>query len=98
MDKKYVDYAVEKTLDLLKIDSPSGFTVKAVDFVAEEFKKLGYTSVITQKGGVLVDLGGYDNALLLEAHTDTLGARVKEIKSSGRLVLTPLGGMNANNG
>lgn len=98
MDKKYVDYAVEKTLDLLKIDSPSGFTVKAVDFVAEEFKKLGYTSVITQKGGVLVDLGGYDNALLLEAHTDTLGAMVKEIKSSGRLVLTPLGGMNANNG
>ncbi len=98
MDKKYVDYAVEKTLDLLKIDSPSGFTVKAVDFVAEEFKKLGYTSVITQKGGVLVDLGGYDNALLLEAHTDTLGAMVKEIKCSGRLVLTPLGGMNANNG
>lgn len=98
MDKKYVDYAVEKTLDLLRIDSPSGFTVKAVDFVAEEFKKLGYTSVITQKGGVLVDLGGYDNALLLEAHTDTLGAMVKEIKSSGRLVLTPLGGMNANNG
>ena len=98
MDKKYVDYAVEKTLDLLKIDSPSGFTVKAVDFVAEEFKKLGYTSVITQKDGVLVDLGGYDNALLLEAHTDTLGAMVKEIKSSGRLVLTPLGGMNANNG
>lgn len=98
MDKKYVDYAVEKTLDLLKIDSPSGFTVKAVDFVAEEFKKLGYTSVITQKGGVLVDLGGYDNALLLEAHTDTLGAMVKEIKSNGRLVLTPLGGMNANNG
>lgn len=98
MDKKYVDYAVEKTLDLLKIDSPSGFTVKAVEFVAEEFKKLGYTSVITQKGGVLVDLGGYDNALLLEAHTDTLGAMVKEIKNSGRLVLTPLGGMNANNG
>lgn len=98
MDKKYVDYAVEKTLDLLRIDSPSGFTVKAVDFVAEEFKKLGYTSVITQKGGVLVDLGGYDNALLLEAHTDTLGAMVKEIKSNGRLVLTPLGGMNANNG
>ena len=98
MDKKYVDYAVEKTLDLLKIDSPSGFTVKAVDFVAEEFKKLGYTSVITQNGGVLGDLGGYDNALLLEAHTDTLGAMVKEIKCSGRLVLTPLGGMNANNG
>ena len=40
MDKKYVDYAVEKTLDLLKINRPSGFTVKAVEFVAEKIKKL----------------------------------------------------------
>ena len=98
MNKKYIDYAVKRTLELLKIDSPSGFTFSAVEYVADEFKKLGYTSVITQKGGVLVDLGGYDNALLLEAHTDTLGAMVKEIKPNGRLTLTPLGGMNANNG
>ena len=47
----------------------------------------------------MADLGGTDaeNGLLLEAHTDTLGGMVAEIKGDGRLRLTPLGGMNANN-
>ena len=97
MDRKYAEYAVEKTLELLKIDSPSGFTANAAKYVSEQFASLGFRSMITQKGGVLIDLGGYDNALMLEAHTDTLGGMVKEIKSSGRLTVTPLGGMNANN-
>ena len=54
---------------------------------------------LTTKGGVLVALGGKDkkNAVMLEAHIDTLGAMVAEIKSNGRLVVTPVGGMNANN-
>ena len=34
---------------------------------------------------------------MLTAHTDTLGAMVAEVKGDGRLRLTPLGGMNANN-
>ena len=34
---------------------------------------------------------------MLAAHGDTLGAMVAEIKGSGRLRLTALGGMNANN-
>ena len=56
--------------------------------------------LITEKGGVIVDLGGEDaqNARLLEAHLDTLGAMVAQIKGNGRLRLTNLGGMNANNG
>ncbi len=49
---------------------------------------------------MLVDLGGKDeaDALFLEAHTDTLGGMVAEIKSNGRLRLTNLGGMRAENG
>ena len=35
--------------------------------------------------------------LLLEAHTDTLGGMVSKIKPDGRLEITNLGGMNANN-
>ena len=33
---------------------------------------------------------------LLTAHTDTLGAMVKEVKSNGRLKLTMIGGFNWN--
>ena len=46
----------------------------------------------------MIKLGGEGKeGLLLAAHTDTLGAMVAEIKGNGRLRLTPLGGMNANN-
>ena len=98
--KKYADYAVEKAMELLAIDSPTGYTAQAAEWVRNEFAALGYEARITRKGGVLIDLGGEDrdDALLLEAHTDTLGAMVAEIKSNGRLRLTPLGGMRAENG
>lgn len=100
MDRSYADFAVLKTAELLNIDSPTGFTQKAAKWVAAEFEKLGFACKITEKGGVLVALGGEnaDDALLLEAHTDTLGGMVAEIKSNGRLRIAALGGMNANNG
>lgn len=100
MDRSYADFAVLKTAELLNIDSPTGFTKKSAQWVAAEFEKLGFACKITEKGGVLVALGGEnaDDALLLEAHTDTLGGMVAEIKSNGRLRITALGGMNANNG
>ena len=40
---------------------------------------------------------GAQDALLLEAHTDTLGGMVAQIKGNGRLRITNVGGMNANN-
>ena len=99
MDKCYATYAAEQALALLSVDSPTGFTEMAAEWVQQAFSALGYSAVRTQKGGVLIDLGGSDDndALLLQAHTDTLGAMVAEVKGSGRLRVAPLGGMNANN-
>ena len=93
----YADYAWERAAALLAIDSPSGFTAQAASWVKNEFENLGFDAQITTKGGVLVDLGGEGNGILLEAHMDTLGAMVAQIKGNGRLKLTALGGMNANN-
>ena len=100
IEREYAEYAWQMTETLLSIDSPSGYTGRAALWVKDAFAKLGFDAEITQKGGVLVDLGGADaeDALLLEAHADTLGGMVAEIKGNGRLRLTPLGGMNANNG
>ena len=97
--QSYADFAWEKTAQLLAIDSPSGFTERAAKWVCSEFQMLGFNASITTKGGVLVDLGGSDSrdGLLLEAHTDTLGGMVSQIKGSGCLKVTSLGGMNANN-
>jgi putative aminopeptidase FrvX len=96
----YAEYAWEKTETLLSIDSPSGYTAKAANWVKDAFETLGFEAHITTKGGVIADLGGEnaEDALLLEAHADTLGGMVAEIKGNGRLRLTSLGGMNPNNG
>ena len=97
--KKYTDFIVKETEAVLNIDSPTGYTEEAAKWVKAEFEKLGYEAKLTNKGGVLVNLGGKDreNGLLLEAHVDTLGGMVAEVKGNGRLRLTNLGGMNPNN-
>lgn len=116
-NKKYVDYIMEKTVEVLAIDSPTGYTKEAAEYVCKEYRALGYEPIVTVKGGVLVDLTpevvcaqekayevlsktadlGDKGALLIEAHIDTLGAMVAEVKGNGRLKLTPLGGLNPNN-
>lgn len=100
MERKYAEYATEQAVALLGIDSPSGYTKAAAQWVYEQFTALGCKAEITVKGGVLVELGGEneEDALLLEAHADTLGAMVAEIKSNGALRVTNLGGMRAENG
>ena len=97
--KGYVDYIMEETCRLLAIDSPTGYTEKAAAHVLDALTQMGYSPARTAKGGVLVDLGGPegDDGLLIETHLDTLGGMVAEVKPSGRLKLTNLGGMNPNN-
>ena len=99
IEMKYADYAWEKTAELLAIDSPSGYTAKAAAWMRDAFADLGFDTKITVKGGVIVDLGGEDvnDGLFLEAHADTLGAMVAQVKGNGRLKVVPLGGMNPNN-
>ena len=99
IEMKYADYAWEKTAELLAIDSPSGYTAKAAAWMRDAFADLGFDAKITVKGGVIVDLGGEDvnDGLFLEAHADTLGAMVAQVKGNGRLKVVPLGGMNPNN-
>ena len=98
--EKYVDYIVKQTEDILAIDSPTGFTANAAKHLIAEYEKLGFKPELTTKGGVLVDLGGRnaDDAILIEAHMDTLGGMVSKIKDNGNLEITPLGGFNPNNG
>ena len=100
IDFSYADYAWEQAAAVLAIDSPAGFTARAANWVKDAFKTLGFSAQATNKGGVLVDLGGKNenDALFLEAHVDTLGGMVAQIKSGGRLKLTKIGGMRAENG
>ena len=97
MDNKYIDYALLKASELISIDSPTGYTYKATEYVVREFEKLGFPTRYTTKGGVIVDLGGEDeeNGIILLTHLDTIGAMVSSVKDNGRLSMTPLGGLHA---
>ena len=99
IDRKYAEYAVEKTVELLAIDSPTGFTHMVDDYVEKEFQALGFATKRCNKGGIIIDLGGEDvnDGLLLSAHGDTLGAMVAEVKGNGRLKVQNLGGMRPEN-
>ena len=95
------DYSIEQLKQLCAIDSPSGFTERAADYLMEELTRLGYAPEKTRKGGVTVCLGGgapeAADGLLLMAHVDTLGAVISEVKGNGRLRLSPVGGLRAEN-
>lgn len=99
-NKKYVDYIIEQTKALLAIDSPSGYGKEVTEYLLGQMKALGIPAHRTIKGGVLADFGGknHKDAILLEAHCDTLGGMVAQIKANGRLKLTNIGGMNPANG
>ena len=60
--KEYTDFIMEKTETLLNIDSPTGYTEEAAAWVKEMFAQLGFEAKLTNKGGVLVSLGGKDVA------------------------------------
>ena len=96
--KKNINEMMNKTVELLNIPSPSGYTFAAIDFVDNFFKSLGIKTKKTIKGALIATIPGEDNsnAYTLSAHVDTLGAMVKEIKSDGRIKLTQVGGYTWN--
>lgn len=79
---------------LVSINSPSGYTDKAIDFVETYVKDLGYETEITPKGNLIVNVDG-ENPIpvrALSAHVDTLGLMVRSINGDGSLSMTTLGG------
>ena len=83
--------------NLIAIDSPTGFTKAAAAHLVERLRAFGYSPEVTNKGCVLCCLGGDGRPVVFSAHVDTLGGMVAEVKGNGRLRLTKIGGMNANN-
>jgi putative aminopeptidase FrvX len=82
-----------KTLqDLVNIDSPTGYTDKACQYIFDLLSSMGYTPQYTHKGAVKCQLGP-NPTLAIAGHVDTLGAVVSGIKKDGTLNFSPLGGL-----
>lgn len=97
MKKELKEYMLNQLENLINIPSPTGYTKEVSDYLLTELKSMGYEPYTLNKGGVICQLTEGDNALMLAAHVDTLGAMVKTIKSNGAIIVTPLGGLNASN-
>ena len=92
--KLSTQYAIDSTLHLLSIDSPSGYTRSVTDHLLSLLSEMGFAPERTRKGAVRCCLGGEGHPLVLAAHVDTLGLMVKQLKDNGRLGFTRLGGPN----
>ncbi len=89
------DYLLYFLTRLLNTPSPTGFAHQAITFIEETLGDFpGLALAHTRKGALVATWPGVhsDARRALTAHTDTLGAMVKEIKSNGRLKLTKIGG------
>lgn len=86
-------YIFNKIDQLLKIDSPSGFTNKIIDFIKKELDTLEYNYYSTKKGNLIINIKGKSNKNIgLSAHVDTLGLMVSSINPNGTLNFLPIGG------
>ena len=89
-------YLLDFLTGLLNTPSPTGFAHQAVEYTRQALSVFPDLRLsLTRKGALLAVWPGEHNDAqrALTAHLDTLGAIVKEIKSSGRLRLTRVGGL-----
>lgn len=85
----------DKLRKLVEIDSPTGYTNKACEYIYNYLEQLGCRPEYTNKGAVKCTLG--DNpTLAMAAHVDTLGAIVSGIQKDGHLKFSTLGGLSLN--
>ena len=92
-------YLIDILSGLLNTPSPTGFTERAVEFTRQTLNAFPQLSLnVNRKGALIASWPGErsESPRALTAHVDTLGAMVKEIKTSGRLKLTRLGSLMWN--
>lgn len=87
------EYLKNQLAELLTIPCPTGFTDRAAIYICKQLDELGINYQLTRRGSINAVLNGQQNApdRAIVTHLDTIGAMVREIKSTGRLAITPIG-------
>ena len=86
-------YTLDTFQVLLAVDSTTGQYRAIQEKAAELIRSLGFEPVLTRKGGVLADLGGEGEPLVITAHLDDIGLMVRKINPDGTLNVCPVGGL-----
>jgi len=93
LSQKYSKYMVTCLEKIVNIPSPTGFTYKALEFISDTLKNMGYKTYRLLNDALYIRIKGKNSkkAFALAAHVDTLGAMVKGIKSNGSLKVAKIG-------
>lgn len=86
-------YCLEAFERLIGVDSTTGQYEEIQKLLCSMLDELGCSYQLTRKGGVLADLGGEGDALVVTAHLDDIGLMVRHINADGTLNVCPVGGL-----
>ena len=86
-------YLIETLKELIAIDSTTSKCDDIEKHVVKKIQEMGYKPQLTHKGGVIVDLGGEGNPLVVTAHLDDIGLMVRHIYPNGTLKVCTIGGL-----
>ncbi len=86
-------YCLEQFKNMLAIDSTTGQFREIQNYIISELENLGIPYFVTHKGGVIADLGGEGNDLVVTAHLDDIGLMVRHINADGTLNVCSVGGL-----
>ena len=87
------EYFLKILKELLDIDSTTGFYEEIEEYVKTKSSELGFSYTQAHKGGVIVNLGGEGNHLVVTGHLDTIGLMVRSINNNGTLNVCSVGGL-----
>ena len=87
------NYTVETFRQLVNVDSTTSKCDDIENLVVSLCEGLGYKPLRTHKGGIIVDLGGEGNPLVVTAHLDDIGLMVRHINNDGTLKVVTIGGL-----
>lgn len=88
-----LNFILEQAKKILDIDSPSGYTDKAIEYLENFCKDNNLSYEKNKKGNLIVTIPGKINYVIgFSAHVDTLGAIVRSINGDGTLRFSVIGG------
>ncbi|MBQ7727391.1 MAG: M42 family metallopeptidase [Clostridia bacterium] len=88
-------YCLEVFKKLVACDSTTGKCEDIEKLVADMLDQLGYPYQRIHKGGIIADLGGEGNPLVVTGHLDDIGLMVRHINADGTLKVVSVGGLYA---
>lgn len=93
MNQELQQYMLGQLEKLMGIDSTTSCCYEIEKYIKGEFESMGYAVKTFNRGGLLIDLGGDGEGIVLSAHADDIGLMVRRILPNGTLMVLPVGGV-----